>query len=67
MMRHVDVMANRLSIAIVASGTIVGAGLIELGADESFFGVNVFTVVGLFLATILIVALLASILRTGRL
>jgi ubiquinone biosynthesis protein len=67
MMRHVDVLANRLSIAIVASGTIVGAGLIELGADESFFGVNVFTVVGLVLATILIVALLASILRTGRL
>ena len=64
-----DVVFNRLVIAIVMAGTIVGAGLIGIGADGGphLWGIHIMTWIGIFAAGFLGLILVFSILRSGRL
>jgi ubiquinone biosynthesis protein len=64
-----DVVANRLVIAIVISGILVGSSLIGISAKGGLhlFGISIFALLGFLAAATLSVILVASIVRSGRL
>ncbi|MDX6592725.1 MAG: ubiquinone biosynthesis protein [Gaiellales bacterium] len=64
-----DVVFNRLVLAIVMSGTLIGAALIGSGASGGphVFGVHLLTWLGVFVASGLGLILVLSIVRSGRL
>jgi ubiquinone biosynthesis protein len=64
-----DVIANRLVIAIVISGILVGSSLIGISAKGGLhlFGISIFALLGFLAAAALSVVLVASIVRSGRL
>ena len=64
-----DVIANRLVIAIVVSGILIGSSLIGISAKGGLhlFGISIFALLGFLAAAALSVVLVASIVRNGRL
>ena len=64
-----DVVANRLVLAIVMAGSLVGSSLIGLSAEGGWhlFGIHFLALIGFGLAAVLGVVLVASIVRSGRL
>ncbi len=64
-----DVMANRLVVAIVMAGTLVGSSLIGLSATSGphIWGVHVLALFGFVVAIGLGMLLVFSIARSGRL
>jgi ubiquinone biosynthesis protein len=64
-----DVVFNRLVLAIVMSGTLIGAALIGSGASGGphYFGIHLLTWLGVFVASGLGLILVLSIVRSGRL
>jgi ubiquinone biosynthesis protein len=67
--RSADVMANRLVVAIVMAGTVVGSSLIGISArgGPHLFGIHVLALFGFAIATALGMLLVVSIARSGRL
>ncbi len=63
-----DVVANRLVIAIVMAGTMVGSALLGMAADGGphVWGVHILTWFGYLFATGMGLVLVWSILRSGR-
>ncbi|HET7428334.1 MAG TPA: AarF/ABC1/UbiB kinase family protein [Gaiellales bacterium] len=63
-----DVVFNRLVIAIVMAGTIIGSALIGAHATGGphVLGVHVLTWIGFLMATVLGLVLVWSIIRSGR-
>jgi ubiquinone biosynthesis protein len=63
-----DVVANRLVIAIVMAGTMVGSALLGIAADGGphVWGVHILTWFGYLVASGLGLVLVWSILRSGR-
>jgi ubiquinone biosynthesis protein len=66
---QVDVVANRLVIAIVMAATLIGSSLIGLSAKGGahVFGIQIFGLLGFLSAFALGVVLVLSIVRSGRL
>ena len=64
-----DVVFNRLVIAIVMGGLMIGSALVGASADGGphLLGVHVLTWIGYLAATGLGLVLVISILRSGRL
>jgi ubiquinone biosynthesis protein len=64
-----DVVFNRLVLAIVMSGTLIGSALIGSAASGGLhiFGIHFLTWLGVLVATGLGLILVLSILRSGRL
>ncbi len=64
-----DVMFNRLVIAIVIAGALVGSSLIGRSANGGvhIFGVHILAFIGFVTAFIMGIVLVVSILRSGRL
>jgi ubiquinone biosynthesis protein len=64
-----DVVFNRLVIALVVAGGLIGSSLIGIFAEEGpqIFGVHFISVLGFLLSGVLGVWLLIAILRSGRL
>jgi ubiquinone biosynthesis protein len=64
-----DAIANRLVIALITTGGLIGSSLIGIfaKAGPQFLGVNVISVVGFALSGILGVWLLWGVIRSGRL
>jgi ubiquinone biosynthesis protein len=67
--RHVDRGANRLSIALVVVGGLIGSSLIGIFANEGpqVIGLHLLSFVGFLLSGSLAVWLLWGIIRSGRL
>jgi ubiquinone biosynthesis protein len=68
-MHKMDVLANRLVIALVVTGGLIGSSLIGIFSTggPQLFGVNVISVVGFILSGLLGIWLLWSVVRSGRL
>ena len=66
--RQADVVANRLVIAIVVAGILVGSSLIGISANGGWhlFGIHVLALLGFLTATALGLVLVAAIVRSGR-
>jgi ubiquinone biosynthesis protein len=66
---RLDKVFNRLTVAIVAVGGIIGSALIGLFAEEgpTIFGLHIFSVIGFTLAALLGVWLVWGVIRSGRL
>jgi ubiquinone biosynthesis protein len=64
-----DVVFNRLVVALIAVGGLIGSSLIGIFAEEGpqLFGVHFISVLGFILSGVLGVWLLWAILRSGRL
>jgi ubiquinone biosynthesis protein len=68
-MHKLDVLANRLVIALVVTGGLIGSSLIGIfsKASPQLLGVNVISVVGFIVSGVLGMWLLWSVVRSGRL
>jgi ubiquinone biosynthesis protein len=68
-MHRLDVVFNRLVIALVVSGGLIGSSLIGIFAESGpkFLGLNLVSVLGFFLSTVLGVWLFWGVVRSGRL
>src|SRR5579862_1834571 len=68
-MHKLDVLANRLVIALVTTGGLIGSSLIGIFAKAGphLLGVNVVSVLGFLLSGVLGVWLLWGVIRSGRL
>ena len=68
-MHKLDVLSNRLVIALVVTGGLIGSSLIGIFADggPQLFGLNAVSVLGFFLSGLLGVWLLVGVIRSGRL
>jgi ubiquinone biosynthesis protein len=62
-----DVTFNRLAIAVVVAGTYIGAGLLQIAPGPDVLGLNLLSLFGLLMATVLALVLAVSIIRSGRL
>ncbi len=64
-----DIVFNRLVIALVVVGGLIGSSLIGIFAEEGpqLFGLHVVSVVGFFLSGVLGLWLLIGVIRSGRL
>jgi ubiquinone biosynthesis protein len=64
-----DVVFNRLVVAMIVAGGLIGSSLIGIFAENGpqLFGVHFLSVVGFLLSGILGIWLLWAILRSGRL
>jgi ubiquinone biosynthesis protein len=69
MLKRVDVAMNRLVVALVVAGGLVGSSLIGLLAKSGphVLGLHVISLVGFVVSTVLGVWLLVGVLRSGRL
>ena len=69
LLNRLDVVFNRLVIAIVMTATVVGGALIGIGADGGphWLGIHLVTWLGLIVASFLAFILVVSIMRSGRL
>ena len=67
-MHRLDVVFNRLVIAFVVAGGLVGSSLIGIFADSGprVLGLHVLSVVGFVLSGILGAWLLVGVIRSGR-
>jgi len=65
----VDILANRLVLALLIAAVIVGSSLLGVFNQSGLrlLGVNIFGLVGFVFAAILGLALLIGIIRSGRL
>ena len=68
-MHKLDVLANRLVIALVVTGGLIGSSLIGIlsTGGPQLFGINAISVLGFILSGVLGVWLLWSVIRSGRL
>ncbi len=68
-MHRIDVVFNRLVIALVVTGGLIGSSLIGIFAEEGpkFLGLNLVSVLGFFLSTVLGIWLFWGVVRSGRL
>ena len=68
-MHRIDVVANRLVIALIVAGGLLGSSLIGIFATEGpqILGIHVLSVLGFVLSSLLGVWLLLGVLRSGRL
>jgi ubiquinone biosynthesis protein len=68
-MRKLDVAANRMVIALIVTGGLIGSSLIGIFAESGphFLGLHVISVLGFALSTILGIWLLVGVIRSGRL
>jgi ubiquinone biosynthesis protein len=68
-MHRIDVVFNRLVMALVVSGGLIGSSLIGIFAEEGpkFLGLHIVSVLGFLLSTVLGVWLFWGVLRSGRL
>ena len=68
-MHRLDVVFNRLVIALVVSGGLIGSSLIGIFAETGpkFLGLNVVSVLGFFVSAVLGVWLFWGVVRSGRL
>ena len=68
-MRAMTVALNRLAIALIVVGGLIGSSLIGIFAEAGphLLGVNVISLVGFFVATVLGAWLLWGVVRSGRL
>jgi ubiquinone biosynthesis protein len=68
-MQRLNVAMNRLTIALVVTGGLIGSSLIGIFAQNGphLFGVHVLSLVGFFLSGVLGVWLLWGVVRSGRL
>ena len=66
--RQADIVANRLVIAIVVAGILVGSSLIGISAHGGWhlFGIHVLALAGFGVAFMLGLVLVAAIVRSGR-
>ena len=66
---RIDIVFNRLAVAIVATGGIIGSALIGLFAESgpTLFGVHFLSVIGFVAATVLGLWLVWGVIRSGRL
>jgi len=64
-----DVVFNRLVVALIVSGGLIGSSLIGIFAETGpqLFGVHFISVLGFLLSTVLGIWLLLSVIRSGRL
>ncbi len=69
LMAKLDVLFNRLVVALVVTGGLIGSSLIGIFAKSGphLFGVNSLSVVGFFLSGMLGLWLMWGVLRSGRL
>lgn len=69
LMAKLDTLFNRLVIALVVTGGLIGSSLIGIFAKNGphLLGLNVVSVLGFFLSSILGVWLLWGVIRSGRL
>ncbi|HET9322815.1 MAG TPA: AarF/ABC1/UbiB kinase family protein, partial [Gaiellaceae bacterium] len=68
-MHRMDIVANRLIVALVVTGGLIGSSLIGIFAEDGpqLLGVHVLSVIGFVLSGILGVWLLWGVIRSGRL
>jgi ubiquinone biosynthesis protein len=68
-MAKIDVVFNRLVVAMIVAGGLIGSSLIGIFAKHGplLFGVNFLSVVGFFLSGLLGIWLLWGVVRSGRL
>jgi ubiquinone biosynthesis protein len=68
-MHKLDVLTNRLVIALIVTGGLIGSSLIGIFAEggPQLFGVNAVSVLGFFLSGLLGVWVFWGVLRSGRL
>src|SRR4029077_15992482 len=68
-MAKLDVLFNRLVIALVVTGGLIGSSLVGIFAKSGphIIGLHVVSVLGFGLATVLGIWLLWSVMRSGRL
>jgi ubiquinone biosynthesis protein len=66
---RLDLVFNRLVVAVVATGGVIGSSLIAVFADAGprVLGINVVALVGLILASLLGMWLVWGVIRSGRL
>jgi ubiquinone biosynthesis protein len=64
-----DVMFNRLAVALIVTGGLIGSSLIGIFATEGpmLFGVHFLSVLGFVASVVLGVWLLVGVVRSGRL
>jgi ubiquinone biosynthesis protein len=69
LMSKLDVLFNRLVIALVVTGGLIGSSLIGIFAKTGphIFGLHVVSALGFALSTVLGIWLLWGVLRSGRL
>jgi ubiquinone biosynthesis protein len=68
-MHKLDVLANRLVIALIVTGGLIGSSLIGIfsTAGPQIFGINAISVIGFIVSGVLGMWLLWSVVRSGRL
>jgi ubiquinone biosynthesis protein len=68
-MRKMSVAFNRLVVALVVTGGLIGSSLIGIFAEQGpqLFGIHFLSVIGFVLSTVLGVWLLWAVIRSGRL
>jgi len=68
-MHRIDVVFNRLVMALVVSGGLIGSSLIGIFAESGpkFLGLHIVSVLGFLLSTVLGIWLFWGVLRSGRL
>jgi ubiquinone biosynthesis protein len=68
-MQKLSIAFNRLVVALVVTGGLIGSSLIGIFAEggPQLFGIHFLSVVGFVLSTILGIWLLAAVFRSGRL
>jgi ubiquinone biosynthesis protein len=68
-MHRIDVVFNRLVVAMIVVGGLIGSSLIGIFAKSGpqFLGINVISAIGFGLSGLLAVWLLVSVVRSGRL
>ena len=68
-MHKLDVLANRLVIALIVVGGLIGSSLIGAfsTAGPQIFGVNAISVIGFIVSGVLGLWLLWGVVRSGRL
>ncbi len=69
LMAKLDVLFNRLVVALVVTGGLIGSSLIGIFAKQGphLFGVNALSVIGFFLSGLLGLWLMWGVIRSGRL
>jgi ubiquinone biosynthesis protein len=68
-MHKLDVLANRLVIALIVTGGLIGSSLIGIfsTAGPQIFGINAISVIGFIVSGVLGMWLLWGVIRSGRL
>jgi ubiquinone biosynthesis protein len=68
-MLRITIAFNRLVVALVVAGGLIGSSLIGIFAKQGphLLGVNVISLIGFFISAVLGVWLLTGVVRSGRL